>query len=259
MDDVGTDPWSAIADEWHLRWGSFAAPAWSAVLDAAATATGQRVLDVGCGTGDLLAHLDGLGFRTAGVDPAPGMVARARAVAPAADIRVAEAAELPWDDDSFDLAVAVNALHLADEAGPALAEMSRVVVPGGHIAIVTWADRQHNDVDVIARALAADDGDDAVPDDASPDRDVPVADALDRLLADAGVTMVAAGLVETPWTAPDDDALVRGILLGEDAGTLAERTPVVVSAAAPFRLDDGSYRLINHLRFAVGCVDGRTR
>jgi SAM-dependent methyltransferase len=248
------DLWSLIADEWHERWGSFAAPAWSAVLDVAEPATGQRVLDVGCGSGDLLAHLDGLGLFVAGVDPAPGMVSRARSAAPTADVRVAEAADLPWDDDSFDLAIAVNALHLADEAGPALAEMGRVVVPGGHVAIVTWAERRHNDVDVIARALAADDGDEPAP-----DQEPPVAEAFDRLLDEAGLTAVGAGLVECPWPAADDAALVRGILLGEDATTIAERTPLVVSAAAPFRLDDGSYRLRNHLRFAIGRVGGRTR
>ena len=243
-----------MADEWHRSWGSLAAPAWSVVLDAAGITAGQRVLDVGCGSGDLLAHLHGLGIRACGVDPAMGMVARARSLAPAADVRRAEAAALPWDDDRFDLAIAVNALHLADEAGPALAEMRRVVVPGGHVAIVTWAERELNDVDVIARALAADDGDEP-----EPDHHVPVADELDGLLAGAGLEKVAAGLVETPWEAVDDEALARGVLLGEDADTIAERTPVVVAAATPFRRVDGTYRLRNHLRFAIGCVDGATR
>jgi SAM-dependent methyltransferase len=253
VDDVDDDFWSAIADDWHLRWGRFPEPAWTAVLDAAGLGPGCRVLDVGCGAGDLLAHLDRLGLRGTGLDPAPGMVARARAVATAADIRTGDGSRLPWDHHSFDLAIAVNALHLADEAAPALAEMSRVVVPGGHVAIVTWAERQHNDVDVIARALADDDGDGPEPDE---DDDVPVGDALDRLLADAGLTAVAAGLVATPWEAADDAALVRGLVLGEDASTLADRTPVVVAAAAPFRRADGSYRLLNHLRIAVGRTDG---
>jgi SAM-dependent methyltransferase len=253
-DEDDADWWSAIADEWHLRWGGFAAPAWSAVLDATGARPGKRVLDVGCGPGDLLAHLSVLGLRAAGVDPAAGMVARARSVAPAADVRAAAAADLPWDADSFDLAIAVNALHLAEEAGPALGEMSRVVVPGGNVAIVTWADRRLNDVDVIARALAADDGDEPAPDD-----DLTVADELDRVLAGAGLVAVTTGLVEAPWWAPDDDALVHGILLGEDAETLRDRGPVVVAAAAPFREIDGSYRLRNHLRFAIGCVDGPTR
>ena len=212
------------------------------------------MLDVGCGSGDLLAHLHGLGIRACGVDPAMGMVARARSLAPAADVRRAEAAALPWDDDRFDLAIAVNALHLADEAGPALAEMRRVVVFGGHVAIVTWAERELNDVDVIARALAADDGDEP-----EPDHHVPVADELDGLLAGAGLEKVAVGLVETPWEAADDEALARGVLLGEDADTIAERTPVVVAATTPFRRVDGTYRLRNHLRFAIGCVDGATR
>jgi ubiquinone/menaquinone biosynthesis C-methylase UbiE len=253
--DADTDPWSAMAHEWHRRWGRFAEPAWAAVLDAAALRPGQGVLDVGCGPGDLLVHLTGLGVRVAGIDPAPGMIAVARALAPSADVRAGEAADLPWDDDSFDLAIAINALHLAGEAAPALTEMSRVVVPGGHVAIVTWAEARHNDVDVIARAVAADDGDDPAADD----EQEAVADALDRLLAEAGLTAVATGLVETPWEAADDGALVRGVLLGEDAETLAERASVVVTAAAPFRLDDGSYRLRNHLRYAVGCVGARSR
>jgi ubiquinone/menaquinone biosynthesis C-methylase UbiE len=254
--DADTDPWSAMADEWHRRWGRFAEPAWTVVLDAVAVRPGQRALDVGCGPGDLLAHLAGLGVRVAGIDPARGMIAVARALAPAADVRHGEAADLPWDDDSFDLAIAINALHLADEAAPALAEMSRVVVPGGHVAIVTWAEARHNDVDVIARAVAADDGDEP---EADGDEREDVADALDRLLAEAGLAAVSSGLVEAPWEAADDDALVRGVLLGEDPGTLAERSPVVVTAAAPFRLDDGSYRLRNHLRYAIGCVGVRSR
>jgi hypothetical protein len=59
-------------------------------------------------------------------------------------------------------------------------------------------------------------------------------------------------VASAPWEVPDDDALVRGILLGEDAEGLAAGAPTVLAAARPFRGPDGSYRLVNALRWAVG-------
>lgn len=248
------DPWSAIASEWQLRWGSFAHPAWATVLDAAGVRAGQRVLDVGCGSGELLAYLQERGTGAAGIDPAPGMVALARAHAPAADVRLGGAESLPWADDVFDLTIAVNAVQLADDTLAALREMARVTAPGGHVAIVTWADRHLNDLDLVEQAVAEEAGDEPVP-----DGDLRVAGGLERLLSDGGLTLVAGGLVEVPWEAADDDALVRGVLLGEDDETIGSYAPVVVAAARPFRVDDGGYRLVNRFRFAVGCVGVATR
>ena len=91
------------------------------MLDAVDLGPGARVLDVGCGSGDLLAHLAQRGFATAGIDPAPGMVALARDRVPAADIRSGDAEDLPWTADVFDLVTAVNALQFADDTDHALA------------------------------------------------------------------------------------------------------------------------------------------
>ncbi|MGH3585690.1 MAG: hypothetical protein ACRDQ0_05160, partial [Pseudonocardia sp.] len=69
-----------------------------------------------------------------------------------------------------------------------------------------------------------------------------------------GLDVLAAGLVEVPWTAADDERLVRGILFGEDPATMAELAPVVVAAAAPFRAPGGGYSLVNAFRYAAGRV-----
>jgi hypothetical protein len=71
------------------------------------------------------------------------------------------------------------------------------------------------------------------------------------LLAGAGLDVEHAALVDVPWTAADDGALVRGLLLGEDAAGLAERGPVVLAAAARFRRADGSYRFRNAFRLVL--------
>ncbi len=89
-----------------------------------------------------------------------------------------------------------------------------------------------------------------------PDSDLRVAGGLERLLGGGGLDVVASGIVEVPWRAADEDVLVRGVLLGEDAETMAELSPVVIAAASPFRTADGGYMLVNHFRYAVGRTRG---
>lgn len=100
---------------------------------------GARMLDVGCGTGDLLRRL-GRRFVPAGCDPAEEMLERARAANPGADLRIAAAEALPFDDRSLDVALLIEVVRYLDDPRPALRELARVLRPGG-IALVTFAPR----------------------------------------------------------------------------------------------------------------------
>lgn len=253
MDGADEDGWSAVAEGWAELWGRFAEPAWAAVLDSVEMTPGARVLDVGCGSGELVAHLVERGFSAAGVDPAPGMVAQARDRAYEAEIRLGDAEDLPWPDDSFDLVTAVNALQFAEDLDDALAELVRVTVPGGAVAVVNWAGHDANDLDTIEAAVAQ-----AAGDEPRPDSELRMAGGLERLLRRGGLTLVSSGVVEVPWRATDQDALVQGILLGEDAETIAHTAPVVIAAAESFRNADGGYTLVNHFRYAIGRTRGAT-
>ncbi|MDX1510594.1 MAG: methyltransferase domain-containing protein [Nitriliruptorales bacterium] len=110
----------------------------------------DRVLDVGCGTGYL-----GLGLAAEGqarnvhlCDLSPGMLDRARENAESlgvdADFTRATAAELPFEDDSFDAVVTRGVLHHLHDVPAALAEWRRVVKPGGPVLALSeptpWAD-----------------------------------------------------------------------------------------------------------------------
>ncbi|MEV7396004.1 class I SAM-dependent methyltransferase [Aeromicrobium sp. NPDC092404] len=243
----GGDGWSEVAEGWSELWGRFPEPAWAAVLAVAVPAPGSRVLDVGCGSGELIAHLERQGFAPAGIDPAPGMVALAHDRVPRADVKLGVAEHLPWPTDSFELVTAVNALQLVADTDAALAELVRVTVTGGSVAVVNWAGRDLNDLDTIEAAVA-----DAVGDEPRPEGALRAAGELEQLLTSGGLVSAEGGLVKVPWHADDDDALVRGVLLGEDPETLEELAPTVLAAAKAFRRPDGGYTLVNHLRYGVG-------
>jgi hypothetical protein len=132
-----------------------------------------------------------------------------------------------------------------------VAEALRVLRPGGRVAVCGWAEWDANEIDVVQAALAADDGETLGP-DAPLRQEGPVR----ALLARAGLTVTHASLVAVPWEVPDADALVRGVLLGEDAAGTAARAPVVLTAAAPFRTPDGGYRFRNTARLVVGVRPG---
>ena len=247
MDGADPDRWSAVAADWSELWGGFAGPAWHAVVTATGIGPGSRVLDVGCGSGELLAYLGRLGASPAGVDPAPGMVELARSRVPAADVRPGTFEHLPWPDGSFDVVTAFNALQFADDTLDALAECTRVARPGGHVAVANWAEGDRNDLNTLEAAVATAAGEAPLP-----DGDLRQPGGLERLLVDAGLDDVTGGVVELPWEVPDDDTLVRGVLMGEDPATMAATAATVLAAARPFRTATGGYRLGNAFRFAVG-------
>ncbi len=100
---------------------------------------GRRVLDVGCGTGQLAAALaTEARAKVWGVDASDAMVTVARAAVPAGvGIRQASAEQLPFRDAWFDRATMSLVIHLVDRRA-ALAEARRVVAPTGRVAIATF-------------------------------------------------------------------------------------------------------------------------
>ena len=100
---------------------------------------GLRVLDVGCGDGAYAMVAAQRGARVAGVDTSPQMIeaAQRRAVEQDVqiDLRVADAAALPFDDGSFDVVLAVTVLCFVADANMALRELARVLAPDGRLVI----------------------------------------------------------------------------------------------------------------------------
>ncbi|NJP92891.1 class I SAM-dependent methyltransferase [Nonomuraea sp. FMUSA5-5] len=106
-----------------------------AMLDLAGDVSGRRILDAGCGSGALTARLRERGAIVTGIDASAGMLAVARRrLGDDADLRVADLREpLPFGDDEFDDVIASLVLHYLEDWGPTLAELRRVIKPGGRL------------------------------------------------------------------------------------------------------------------------------
>jgi ubiquinone/menaquinone biosynthesis C-methylase UbiE len=91
---------------------------------------GQDVLEVGCGTGLLLRRIKQFSRSARGVDLSPGMLAHARERG--LDVVEGSATALPFPDASFDVACSFKVLAHVQQIDVALAEMARVVRPGGY-------------------------------------------------------------------------------------------------------------------------------
>jgi ubiquinone/menaquinone biosynthesis C-methylase UbiE len=129
-------------DNFMGRYSMRLAPAFA---DFAGVQAGQKALDVGAGTGALTAELVRRGAEVAAADPSPPFVAALERRLPEVDVRSAAAEELPWPDESFDVALAQLVLTFMRDAPSGVAEMRRVVRPGGVVAACMW-DRQGMDM-----------------------------------------------------------------------------------------------------------------
>lgn len=165
---------SAAAYERYLVPAIFAAFA-RGLVALAVPHPGERVLDLACGTGVVARHAAPLvepGGRVVGVDLNPGMLAVAAGLTPGVEWQRADAAQLPFADGAFDVALCQQALMFFPDRAAALVELRRVLTPGGRVALSVWRGLEHNwFYDAFAVALERHAGAEAGAMMASPFRD----------------------------------------------------------------------------------------
>ena len=118
------------------------APASDVVVERAAPQASERVLDLGCGTGNAALLAAARGATVIGVDPAARLleVARARAADHGLEITFAlgEAGAIPAESGSVDVVLSVFGVIFAPDPVAAAAEMARVTAPRGRIVLTAW-------------------------------------------------------------------------------------------------------------------------
>ena len=135
------DVWARVYDHPLLQWATYR-PVHDAVLRALHRRAPHAVLDLGCGTGQLLRRIADevpAPRRLIGCDFSAGMLAHAaerlqHTSAPPALVR-GDALRLPFRDGAFDAVVSTEAFHWFPDQAAALAELARVLVPGGTLLL----------------------------------------------------------------------------------------------------------------------------
>jgi len=177
--------WSRLAGDVFLDW-----------LDAPAN---LRWLDVGCGNG---VFTEALIARCApveviAVDPSEGQIAyaRTRPGAKAAQFRVGDAQALPFDDDRFDVAVMALVITFLSDPAKAVAELARVVRPGGWVATYMW-DVPGGGTPVHPVYLAMESL--GIPSPRPPGAEVSSRDAMQALWEGAGLASIETRVIRIP-------------------------------------------------------------
>jgi len=143
-----SDPFAQFKNTQREGWAHFApletfttAPA-AQLVKFAGVQSGQKVLDVACGTGVVAVTAARRGAKVTALDLTPELLARARENAEMAQVSVewheGDVEQLPFEKDTFDVVVSQYGHMFAPRPGVALSEMLRVLKPGGTIAFSTW-------------------------------------------------------------------------------------------------------------------------
>jgi len=227
-------------------------PLHRAVLGALGPVRGVRLLDVGCGVGLLLRSAECHGALVSGVDAAVELLEIARWALPDADLRVGDVDALPFDNGTFDVVTACTAVPHGDADRTAvLAELARVVRPGGRVAVGGWVHPAGCWAQAFGERLRR---------LTRREETVDLDPGLVADLSTAGLAVLTTGDVGCPAVYPDLGAAWAG-MLGSEQLMLAIRTAgeravhdaflaSVEAAVAP----DGTVRLSKAFRFAVATV-----
>lgn len=123
------------------RWSAYIDASLCMTLESVANSPAQRVLDVGCGTGQLLEVLAECSavYELVGIDRVPEMLDTAkRRLGDRALLVEGDVTLLPFDDANFQLITSSSALHYFPDVDVSLREIRRVISPGGNLIITDW-------------------------------------------------------------------------------------------------------------------------
>jgi len=122
--------------------GALFGPAAAKALEAAEIGSGDRVLDVACGTGNATIPAAQTGANVTGLDITPDLLAKARAAAEEAGVEIdfveGDAGDLPFEDGSFDKVISVFGCMFVPDHKTGASELVRMLDDGGKLAVLAW-------------------------------------------------------------------------------------------------------------------------
>lgn len=217
------------------------------MLDAAHVTNNTRMLDIGTGINAIAvaAALD-RGAKPTGTDIGTGIVESAREEYPGVAFEVADAADLPFRDESFDSVVCGFSVFAFESPESAFAEAWRVLVPGGRFAFTTW-DWPVAGFDVFHDAMAVHVPDEPILAGSRPLMNVSDPGVFDEAMQGAGFTEVVIAKLPFVWELESSDQLFEALARLRDFSSVDPET------LDDFRKEVGvlsrQYRDGNHYRY----------
>ena len=246
---------------WGRLWGARAhdwagveeqqRPAYETAIEHLNLRHGQRVLDIGCGTGVFLRAAADRGARVVGFDASEPLLAVARERVPEADLHAGDMQALPFGDDGFDVVTGFCSFFYADDMAGALSEAARVTRPGGTVLAQVFGRPERCSLEAMKHAILP---------LLSMEGDEPPYwrfDLLERIAREAGLRPLESFYASWAYEFADEQALLRAMLSAGSAVAAAEQVgrdtvaQAIVESLAPWREPDGSYRLDNEWRYLV--------
>ena len=240
--------WGARPQDWAMN-EEAQIPVYEAAIHRIGLEAGQRMLEVGCGTGHFLRLAADRGASVVGLDASEALIELARARVPEAELSVGDMQFLPFADDSFDVVAGFNSFFFAADMVAALREAGRVARPGALVVIQVWGHPERCDLTAMKKA--------AQPLLPAPDPDAPQppglweSEVLEGIAAAAGLTPGSAFDISCPLVYPDEETMTRGLvapgIIVELVSLVGEETvrTAFLEALQSYRAADGSYRFEN--------------
>ncbi len=241
--------WGARPGDWAMN-EEAQIPVYEEAIRRVGLRAGQRVLEVGSGTGYFLRLAADRGASVVGLDASEALIGLARARVHEAELHVGDMQFLPFADDAFDVVAGFNSFFFAADMVAALREAGRVARSGAPVVIQVWGHPDRCDLTAMKMAAQL-----LLPPPPDPNAPQPPGlwepGVLEGLAESAGLVAGSAFDVSCPLVYPDEETMLRGLLspgivveLVSLVGEEAVRT-AFVEALTPFRAADGSYRFDN--------------
>jgi SAM-dependent methyltransferase len=262
---TGTTTASGSAAKWGPLWGArprdwgeheeLQRPTYEEAISRVPIRAGDRVLDIGCGTGVFLRLAADAGAAPVGLDASTELLEVAKQRVPEADLHQGDMAALPFEDGAFDLVTGFNSFFFAADMPAAIREAARVAKPDAPVVLQVWGPPERNALEPmkeVVRRYAP-----PPPPDAPKPPPLWQEGILEGIASQAGLRPRDSFDLAYDFEYSDEETLGRLLMAPMGLAKLvgpereqAVRTEIV-EVLAPNRRDDGSYALRNEFHFLI--------
>ena len=172
--------------------------------------SGDKLLDVGCGSGLFSSLASAAGAEVTGIDASEKLIEEAKRRTNSADFLTGEMEELPFDHNTFDFVCGFNSFQYAANVKNALDEAGRVLKKNGKIVVMIWGNKEDCEASTYLKAVGS-----LLP-PSPPGAPGPFAlsenNLLEKLLEEAGFKIVDNKDIPSVWDYPDKEIALKGLI-----------------------------------------------